>query len=149
MKQYQGSLRSTLAAASGDSSLHFRQLSFSHWTHTLFTNSLLSRARSIELLLTTLLACFLFCFALFIFCLFFLRSEFNLENKKKYRFKTMRYNLNHKKQFFPIFCPLLCTWYGRHAGGTLYSADPQQKHSRHVNYLQNKCFLKLKTGQIY
>lgn len=148
MKQYQGSLRSTLAAASGDSSLHFRQLSFSHWTHTLFTNSLLSRARSIELLLTTLLACFLLC----LLCLFFVcfSSEVNLIWKiKKNRFKTMRYNLNHKKQFFPIFCPLLCTWYGRHAGGALYSADPQQKHSRHVNYPQNKCFLKLKTGQIY
>lgn len=56
MKQYHGLLWSTLDAALGDSSLHFKQLSFSHWTHTLFTNSLISRAASIELLKTTQLA---------------------------------------------------------------------------------------------
>lgn len=64
MKQYQGSLWSTPAAAAGDSSLHFRQLSFSHCTHILFTNSLLPRAGPIGMVLIIRLAC---CFILFWF----------------------------------------------------------------------------------
>lgn len=71
MEQNQGSPRSTLAAAAGDSSLHFKQLSFSHCTHIVFTNSLLPRAGSIGLAALTiqLTCCFTsFDFALSLFC---------------------------------------------------------------------------------
>lgn len=80
MEQYQGLLRSTLAAASGDSSLHFKQLSFSHCTHILFMNSLLPRVGSIGLVALTiqLACCFISLRLCFVFVLF-LRSESNLK----------------------------------------------------------------------
>lgn len=56
-------------------------------------------------------------FILFWFCFVFLScfSEVNQiwKIKKEYRFKGTRYNVNHKKNFFYTFCPILRSWQRR------------------------------------
>lgn len=103
MKQYQGLLWSTPAAATGDSSLHLRQLSFSHCTHILFTNSLLPRAGPIGMVLIIRLAC---CFILFWFRFVFVLFCFSEVNpiwkiNKKYGFKGTR----SQEEFILYFLP--------------------------------------------